>query len=119
VTLEGAILPNLGNQRVPTDAIVSLAQALCDTSHLHNRARRSSPDSQSMSPTAVSTRDSGNSRVHARDKGVGEYNIPSCSDTALEGTTIDDYELPRERFAYWCFDLLFLMSNRMPEGTSC
>ena len=34
----------------------------------------------------------------------------------MVGTTVPMVQLPRERFAYWCFDLLFLICSNSQDG---
>jgi hypothetical protein len=34
----------------------------------------------------------------------------------MDGTTAEIVELPRERFAYWAFDLLFLICTESEQG---
>lgn len=34
------------------------------------------------------------------------------------GTTVGVPTIPRERFSYWCFDLLFVVCSRTAEGMS-
>lgn len=102
---------------MPSDVILSLVQALRDASRLHEPAGdRSVGKSSSPSLTAVSSRDSGDARSNASSRMASDHYMQASADTTLDGTTMDDEELPRERFAYWCLDLLFLMCNRASEG---
>lgn len=103
---------------MPTDVIIALVRALCDASRLHEPAG-GYPVNKSLSPTltAVSSRDSADAlRSGASGRVVSDYDIQGSSNTTLDGTTIDDEELPRERFAYWCLDLLFQMCDQAPKG---
>lgn len=117
VTLQVDILPKLGRPKVPTDAIASLAQALRDASRLHQLALDWSEASlASPSLTAASSGQSLNRKPAAAFVSASDFKSRSSSDGTLDGTTIDDEELPRERFAYWCLDLLFHMCTRAQDG---
>jgi hypothetical protein len=109
VTLESDILPQLGKSQVPTDAITSLARALRDASQLHEPIiSRGGITSPSM--TAVNSASSTDSQSR-----MGEFSTQTSYDQLLDGTTVDDAERPRERFAYWALDLLFSMCNHRQE----
>lgn len=116
VTLERDVLPSLGQARVPTDAILSLVCALRYASLLHSHG--SSDGAELMSPhlARASSRSSNTNVATSSDKKRNEDDTSWDSTTTLVGTTLDDYELPRERFAYWCLDLLFLMCNQANDG---
>ena len=95
------ILPRLGSELISDDAITALARAVRDGSRLHEITQ----DTASLSP-AMTLNGSADSFARSDDRA----SMASSGD--LDGTTVDEGELPRERFAYWCFDLLFLMCQR-------
>jgi hypothetical protein len=95
-TLEIDVIPSLGaDVRIPDHLIMGLAKCL-------ERASLITNDSQHV------YRDS---RFHARDgdrlEGTGHVN----------GTTHHPSLVPRERFSYWCLDLLFLICSDVAKGT--
>jgi hypothetical protein len=93
-SLESDIVPKLGNSAIPDDAIIALARSLSSASDLHE-PRHEEP------PKAVRTpRPDGNLR----------------SPTLATGSTADEIDLPRERFSYWCLDLLFFMCAGRAES---
>lgn len=118
VTLEANILPCLGQQRVPTDAIISLVQALRDASMLHTHDPQYESGSQLISPNTTIVHGEYSPDVGSvrHDQKQIEDSSDWTSNDTLDGSTMDDYDLPRERFAYWCLDILFLMCNRAPSG---
>ncbi|EIN06524.1 hypothetical protein PUNSTDRAFT_90162 [Punctularia strigosozonata HHB-11173 SS5] len=95
--LEVDVIPHLGDPRVPESLVVHLARVLQEGSRLqdfsmdnpdgspHEQEQPSSPDDQKV--TVFADRD---------------YEV---------GTTHTGRTVPRERFAYWCFDLLFLICS--------
>lgn len=105
---------------MPTDAIRSLARTLRDTSLLHNYNLESTFHNGLVSPSLseVNFSKGVNARSRTNGKEVGQCGTFDDPDTSLNGTTMDYYELPRERFAYWCLDLLFLICHRLPAGGS-
>ena len=107
VTIEMHILPRLGSRVISDDAITALARAVRDGSRLHEISQ----DTNYSSP-AMTLNGSADSFARSEDRA----SVASSGD--LDGTTIDETELPRERFAYWCFDLLFLMCQRDSPDTN-
>ena len=91
-SLEADIIPILGESRIPDHVITQLARVLHQGSRLY-------------------------------DKEVDEYNYksespsPKKTDQAWMGATQNVLLLPRERFSYWCFDLLFLICSDVAKGT--
>ncbi|KAJ8520264.1 hypothetical protein ONZ45_g2894 [Pleurotus djamor] len=94
-SLEIDLLPHLGDARVPDDTICQLSKVLHQGSLLYDA---SAGDSRSSSPITDSLR-------QARDFGMG--GVPEGS----YGSTDQGSPRPRERFSYWCLDLLFLMCS--------
>lgn len=96
---------------------MSLVHALNNASALHTHGDIFERI-ELMSPglASSSSRSSRDYAVTSQAHEGPEYDAIWTSTVTLDGTTMDDDELPRERFAYWCFDLLFLMCSRAPGG---
>ncbi|KAL0948488.1 hypothetical protein HGRIS_011055 [Hohenbuehelia grisea] len=89
-SLEIDVLPHFGDPRVPDDLIRQLANVLCKGSCLYEL-------------------DSGDSRPGSPGKDSAQNSF-DLSQNGL-GSTDFGLALPRERFSYWCLDLLFLMCS--------
>ncbi|KAG8801542.1 hypothetical protein FRC17_006613 [Serendipita sp. 399] len=83
--IETHIAAHLGHPRIPDDIIVGFGQVLQEASKIHDAA----PD------TPPATSDGNSSFLHV----------------SVIATTVSTNILPRERFSYWCFDLLFLLCS--------
>ena len=104
-SLEIDIVPHIGDHRVP-DALVSrLSKILQQGSRLHefdnDRIPRPSA-SPILKHSKSRSRSSDLTKVDDEVHGVGKTDI---------GTLV-----PRERFSYWCFDLLFLVCSNVTTG---
>ncbi|CAK5277941.1 unnamed protein product [Mycena citricolor] len=84
--LEIDVVPHLGSSRVPDALVGQLAKVLQHGSRLY--------ESDPQSPTSSSSFE----KV--------EFDADEEEGTAQPGTLV-----PRERFSYWCFDLLFLICS--------
>ncbi|KAG1761394.1 hypothetical protein EDD22DRAFT_847776 [Suillus occidentalis] len=99
-SLEIDLVPHLGDTRVPDHLIAQLAKILHKGSQLYkSNMDLSRPDSPSTD-TANASDDSRDS--HDFEK--VDLNI---------GTTAPGVLVPRERFSFWCFDLLFLICSNV------
>ena len=100
--LEIDVLPYLGDARVPDYIVTQLARVLQQGSQIRQPAEYRPP-----SPTSPNS----NSKRTSFDleRQFGDVQLP-------EGTTEVGHFLPRERFAYWCFDLLFLVCSDTAKG---
>ena len=86
-SLEADIVPLLGESRIPDHVITQLAKVLHQGSRLH-------------------------------DQDIEELDHRGKSpDKTWMGTTQMAQLLPRERFSYWCFDLLFFVCSDVAKGT--
>lgn len=98
-SLELDVIPFIGDRRVPDYIILQLAKVLHQGSLLYQTYNDSFDDamtrSHSVSPSgsSVSTK-------------VDSYG----------GTTVNIPVVPRERFSYWCLDLLFLVCSDIDKG---
>lgn len=96
-TLEIDVIPSLGaDSRVPDHLTVGLAKSLERASLITNDNRHVSQDFQYQ--------EQGSSHPV---EGNGHVN----------GTTHQSSLVPRERYSYWCLDLLFLICSDVAKGT--
>lgn len=87
--LEIDIIPQLGDLRIPDPLVAQLAKVLRQGSRLHDS-------------------DVACDELHDFETvDMSEYSI---------GSTASGVTLPRERFSYWCFDLLFLICSDTAKG---
>ncbi|KAJ7187153.1 hypothetical protein C8R46DRAFT_1172029 [Mycena filopes] len=91
--LEIDVVPHLGQKRVPDALVGQLAKVLQRGSRLYEAELASNPHS----PVSSS-----GSREFEKIEMDGQYENGSTQSRAL---------VPRERFSYWCFDLLFLICS--------
>ncbi|CEH17922.1 Uncharacterized conserved protein [Ceraceosorus bombacis] len=98
-TLEVDVLPFLGDARVPAYLIASLAFGLARASSLYQLDRDLAAPYSARTDSALLSA----SHLHAEN---GEW-----ADVPPEGTVAPIIGTPREHFAYWAFDLLFLMCS--------
>ncbi|KAG1868360.1 hypothetical protein DFJ58DRAFT_698074 [Suillus subalutaceus] len=99
-SLEIDLVPHLGDTRVPDYLIAQLAKILHKGSQLYKSSMNPSrPDSPSTNTTNVSD----DSR-ESHDFEKVDLDI---------GTTAPGVVVPRERFSFWCFDLLILICSNV------
>ncbi|KAF4587994.1 hypothetical protein EYR38_009955 [Pleurotus pulmonarius] len=96
-SLEIDVLPYIGDSRVPDSLIRQLSRVLQQGSALYEPHSKSSASS---SPITEALHQPG-------EFGFGKGGLPEGS----YGSTDLGTPLPRERFSYWCLDLLFLMCS--------
>lgn len=96
--LEENVIIHLGNPRVPDALVSELARVLHRGSEIYQ------PEDAHPLPTPKSPSSAKNS-VDVNH--VSEF-----------GTTELGHLVPRERFSYWCFDLLFAICSSAPESKS-
>ena len=101
-SLEIDVVPHLGDSRVPDDVVAQLAKVLQQGSRLR--------DVEDYSPASPQSKASG--RLSPDFEQVDHFG----SDESTLGTTEASKFLPRERFSYWCFDLLFLICSDIAQG---
>ena len=102
--LEIDVVPYLGDLRVPDYIITQLATVLQRGSRI-----RDDQDYRPPSPTSLSGGSPRESYDFEKIEKFGD--VPS-----LEGTTEGGRFVPRERFSYWCFDLLFVICSDTAQG---
>lgn len=91
--LEIDVVPHLGDSRIPDHIVAQLAKVLLQGSKLYELGDVYVP------------------MVNGQQNGHAGVNM----DVGL-GTTLHGSLLPRERFSYWCFDLLFLICSDITKG---
>ncbi|KZT30047.1 hypothetical protein NEOLEDRAFT_1153423 [Neolentinus lepideus HHB14362 ss-1] len=96
-SLEIDVVPHLGDARVPDYLIMHFAKVLHQGSKLVDFSEPDHGQSQIPTPTASPGRKS--NKAAEKDR---QYDI---------GTTEAGRVFPRERFSYWCFDLLYLICS--------
>ncbi|KAF7985483.1 hypothetical protein HWV62_5261 [Athelia sp. TMB] len=94
-SLEIDVIPQLGDMRIPDTLVAELAKVLRHGSCLHEADVPNSP------PVATTPPSHKSSSSHDFET----VNMPEY------GSTFSGVSLPRERFSYWCFDLLFLICS--------
>jgi hypothetical protein len=99
-SLEIDVAPYLGDSRVPDYLVSQLAQILHRGSVLYE------PDLESISMSATPTKALSSVKVE-------KVNLDQQYDL---GSTEFGTLVPRERFSYWCFDLLFLICSNTTHG---
>jgi hypothetical protein len=99
-SLEIDVAPHLGDSRVPDYLVSQLAQILHRGSVLYEP--ESEPVDSNTSPPKVQ-----------RSEKVEKVDIEQQYDL---GSTEFGSLVPRERFSYWCFDLLFLICSNTTNG---
>ena len=99
--LETDVVPYVGDARVPDQVIIQLAKVLLSGSMVHV------------------TEDSSSHEYHATPRSASTSDR-SASPTAVEyaGFTVCLPITSRERFSYWCLDLLFLICSDKIKGAS-
>lgn len=108
-SLRTDVVPRLGNSRVPDDVIVLLGKTLRTASRLHDL------DMKRWSGSIISDVSSDDSESNGSQSVEFSYWDASTADT-LVGTTTTGNPLPRERFSYWCFDLLIQFCSGSTAG---
>lgn len=102
--LEIDVVPHLGDPRVPDYIITQLARVLLQGSQL-----RDEDEYQLPSPRSLAGGSSRSSQDYEKVERFGDHSLAM-------GTTDVGRFLPRERFSYWCFDLLFLICSDTAQG---
>ncbi|KAL4066352.1 hypothetical protein V8B97DRAFT_2111374 [Scleroderma yunnanense] len=95
------LIPHLGNPRVPDYLIVQLAKIL------HQGSRLLKDSSSSPSSLGLVDEDDTESPNASLDLHFQKLDLESL------GTTAAVIPVPRERFSFWCFDLMFLICSNV------
>ena len=105
--LEIDVIPQLGDLRIPDSLVTQLAKVLRHGSRLH--------DSDAALDEVNSVGSS--SPSHRKSKESHDFETVDIREYGI-GSTASGASLPRERFSYWCFDLLFLVCSNTAKGIS-
>lgn len=100
--LESNVVPHLGDIRIPDSLVTHFARILAQGSKL-----RSDDDEDEVAILHPAASSSKATVSDARTSEEGE------SEERSKGRAV----AARERFAYWCFDLLFLICSDVQKGT--
>lgn len=114
VSIETDILSQIGNPLVPDELIQRLAKCIQVASKLYEL---------DLPPSIISTSDSDDQETAftPEDTLIIEARFDPDFDRQakgkiIHGTTAQIIEIGRERFGYWCLDLLFLMCSAEEKG---
>jgi len=132
-SLEIDVLPHLGGPRIPDDLVSQLGKILERGSTVYELEEENSsrsfgrphpPSSISPSSSSSSMPTSVSSRAKASLPSLSQ-SPPSSAirmDAGLSyvdlGSTDFGNMAPRERFSFWCFDLLFLICSDVTRGSN-
>jgi len=109
-SLEIDVVPHLGDPRVPDYLILQLGKMLHSGSQLQQPDDGHDPEIKTPGTT---TPDPSKSKSHNGKK----LSRKGGDTTEAEiGTTRSGKLVPRERFSYWCFDLLLLICSDIAKG---
>ena len=111
-SLEIDVVPYIGDRRIPDILVSQLGKILHAGSQASNIEGGFSPirlngSSSSIFSASASSPKSHTARIIPVDIDVRYSNL---------GTTENGKPAPRERFSYWCFDLLFLICSDTTKG---
>lgn len=115
VSLEQDILPHIGTPLVPDELIRRLGKCLQTASRLYelDLPGHGTPLHDTLSSN-------GSLSEHDVSVSAKETRFDSDFDRQARGqmfgTTAEVVEVGRERFGYWCFDLLFLLCSDVEKG---
>ena len=110
-SLEIDVVPHLGDSRVPDYLIIQLGKMLHSGSQLQQPEDGRDPEVKAPTTTAPDgskSKSHNGKKLSRKDKDTEEVEI---------GTTRSGKLVPRERFSYWCFDLLLLVCSDIAKGT--
>jgi hypothetical protein len=108
--LQADIFPYLGDAHVPVDLISQFGKMLQNASRLHRLDIDRPRSPESIGGRTLVEEHNG------KNRGLREFD--DLDFAQMVGTTVPMVQLPRERFAYWCFDLLFLVCSNSQDGWS-
>ena len=109
-SLEIDVVPYLGDSRVPDYLILQLGKMLHSGSQLQRPEDGHHPEFVIPDPTSP-----GVTKLKSRNGKKSSNKGDIVVETEI-GTTRSGKLVPRERFSYWCFDLLFLICSDVARG---
>ena len=111
-SLEIDVVPYLGDSRVPDYLILQLGKML------HSGSQLQQPEDshyQEVEIPVLTGSDVAKPKSHKGKKSPNKGNVVLEAEL---GTTRSGKLVPRERFSYWCFDLLLLICSNIAKGTA-
>ena len=109
-SLEIDVVPYLGDSRVPDYLILQLGKMLHSGSQLQQAEDSRDPERETPNVILLEV-------VKSKPRnGKKSSNKGSNIVEAENGTTRSGKLVPRERFSYWCFDLLLLICSDAAKG---
>ena len=110
-SLEIDVVPYLGDSRVPDYLILQLGKML------HSGSQLQQPEDNHYPPEAETPIPIGPGAAKPKSHNVKKTLTKGNGITEAEmGTTRSGKLVPRERFSYWCFDLLLLICSNVAKG---
>lgn len=111
-SLEIDVVPYIGDRRIPDILVAQLGKILHLGSKAYDIEGGSSPIRLNGSSSSTFSTSASSPIAHAAKV------IPVDIDERYSdlGTTENGKSAPRERFSYWCFDLLFLICSDTTKG---
>jgi hypothetical protein len=114
-SIQADVVPHLGDRRVPSTTIKTLASCLQEASRVYDLdLPLSSPPSVSTPATSLSP--SSPPLLTPEENRFATSFARQAAHESVEGTTAEIVPRPRERFAYRAFDLLFALCDRRMGG---
>ncbi|KAF8151507.1 hypothetical protein B0H34DRAFT_664561 [Crassisporium funariophilum] len=110
-SLEIDVVPHLGEGRVPDALVSQLGKMLYRGSRLYNAEDGGSSSESTSSPSTNTSSTSSNRASPPLSSRSRTKNITIDEKYSELGSTDHGSLVPRERFSYWCFDLLFLVCS--------
>ena len=104
-------MPHLGDSRVPDYLILQFGKMLHSGSQLQQSEDGRDPEVETPNTTAPNgskSKSHNGKKLSKKNGGAEEVEI---------GTTRSGKLVPRERFSYWCFDLMLLVCSDIAKGT--
>lgn len=122
-SLEIDVVPHLGGSRIPDNLVATLGKILQKGSKIYEDEQVASSRSSSASDDTAPSPPSSSESQPKNGASLANPGSPS----KLQGIALDMHYsdigstdfgtlLPRERFSYWCFDLLFLICSDVTKG---
>ncbi|SCV74793.1 BQ2448_7822 [Microbotryum intermedium] len=123
-TIEQDVLPYIGNALVPDDLIRRLGKSLQQASRLYeldliNPTNEQDPASRSRSSSMRYVDELSSAASSIKETRFdGDFDRQAQAGE-MHGTTAECVEVGKERFAYWCFELLFLTCAESDASGTC
>ena len=106
-SLEIDVVPHLGDSRVPDYLVLQLGKMLQFGSQLQQPEDGHRPEAEVSDPGATKPKSDSGKKLSKKCNDAPKTEI---------GTTRPGKLVPRERFSYWCFDLLLLICSDVAKG---